>query len=118
MKKLYHSELGMPEKIKKQIPSGVYMLEYSRHAIQASKNDRYGKIPMVKVIDTNNKNINVIEVETVNNCITKILYRCKLNEKFDLCIAINPIRWIVKTVWLNCSTDKHKTLNKNLYDMV
>lgn len=118
MKKLYHSEIGIPESVRRQVPSGVYALEYSKHAIEASESERYGKIPLVELIDTTNKNINIIEVEMTNNSITKILYRCKLNEKFDLCIAVNPLRWIVKTVWLNCVTDKHKTLNKALYDTI
>lgn len=46
---LYHVELGFPKSIKKI--SGMFLLDYTEHAIKASKNDRYGDIILPKHID-------------------------------------------------------------------
>ena len=108
---LYHHEVYIPTNIK--LPTGAYSLTYSQHARQAARSDRYGHIPLPAYIDTSKAML--IEVEIENGKILKILYRSQLNDKLDVCIVVIPGRWFVKTLWINESSDKHFTLNRNKY---
>ena len=110
---LYHSEISIPEKVKKQLPSGIIKLQYTHHAINASKNDRYGEIPVFKGLNLDNAK--VIEIETENDKIEKVLYRCSWTDEKDVCIAVLIATGTVKTVWVNLKSDIHKTLDKSKY---
>jgi hypothetical protein len=129
---LYHSELGFPQHFKP--PTGRKKLEYSRHALEASMDDRYGKIPKLTTLSVDH--MKIIELGVQNNKISKILYRgtlscidCHQNKlpqadcphpKRDMCIVVIPRPgdqpWYVKTVWINLQSDKHKTLDETKYE--
>ena len=49
---LYHVELGFPKEISKII--GIYLLNYTSHALKASKTDRYCDIILPKHINIKN----------------------------------------------------------------
>lgn len=106
---LYHYKIFMPN-IK--IPNTQITLIYSNHAINASKNDRYGQILLPKTINPNAGKL--IELEIKNNVIQKIVLRFKYSKDLDLIIVIG-FNKIVKTVWLNKCEDNHSTLNYNNY---
>lgn len=107
---LYHVELGFPKSIKKI--SGMFLLDYTEHAIKASKNDRYGDIILPKHIDI--KKATLIEMEVIDNVMVKGVYRIEYNELYDLVLVITNFR-VVKTVWLNSKEDKHATLDESKY---
>lgn len=107
---LYHAEVFMP---KLALPKGKINLQYTTHAMNAAKNDRYGTIALPEQLDTSKAT--VIEVETNQQKQTvKVLYRVQLDAKRDLCLAV-LVTGIVKTVWVNQRSDKHKTLQKGKY---
>ena len=112
MNKLYHFQVYMPNL---PLKFGKQRLSYSNHAINASRDDRYGDIQLPTFIDTNTAK--VIEVEIVQDrFLSKVVYRVSYNETHDLIIVVIPERWLVKTVWLNAKSDKHQTLNRGRYE--
>lgn len=127
---LYHTEIGFPKNFVP--PKGRYDLEYSRHALEASLDDRYGKIPQLKTLSVDH--MKIIELGVQDGRVSKILYRgtlscmeCHQNKtpqsscphpKRDMCIVVIPKAkqpWYVKTVWINLQSDKHKTLDESKY---
>lgn len=127
---LYHEEIGFPEKF--AAPDGRFPLEYSRHALNACLDDRYGKIPQLKFLNT--KAMKIIELGVQEGKVSKILYRGTLpcmqchqdntpqpncpHEKRDMCVVVIPKAnqpWFVKTVWINLQSDKHQTLDESKY---
>jgi hypothetical protein len=128
---LYHADIGFPKNFVP--PKGRYQLEYSRHALEASLDDRYGKIPKLTTLSVDH--MKIIELGVQNGKISKILYRgtlacieCHQNKlpqgncphpKRDMCIVVIPKPnqpWYVKTVWINLQSDKHKTLDESKYE--
>lgn len=107
---LYHTEIGLPNV---SLPEGLIRLEYSRHAMEAATNDRYGEIYLSSLLDT--KEAKVIEISVENGIIEKILYRTRYNDSHDLCLVVIPGVNRVKTVWLNKRSDKHSTLDRSKY---
>lgn len=114
-RKLYHSELGIPNNAKTNF--GSMLLDYSPHALEAALDDRYGNIiNLPSFLDTSTAQ--VIEVETDNNGkTTKVLYRVPYSDELDLVLAVIPDRRFVKTVWLNQKNDLHNTLDNSKYDI-
>ncbi len=113
---LYHCDIFLPASLK--LPTGAYLLKYGPHAQQAAKSDRYGNLTPLLPAYIDCSKATVIEVETNGNVIVKIVYRQKLNEKKDICLAVCPTRhgtWFVKTVWSNVNGDTHLTLDKKRY---
>jgi len=110
-KKLYHFEIGFPKGLNTKL--GVLDLFYTRHALNAARDDRYGKINLPRRINTDKAK--AIEVEVTGYRVTKIVYRIHYNDKFDLVIVVGE-ECRVYTVWLNAKDDKHKTLDHRKYD--
>ena len=111
---LLHSDIYLPEEIK-SLPAKKYNVLYSTHAIEAAKNDRYGKITLSdKIIFSG---LNIFEAEIINKELTKIVIRIAYDNTNDLClaIAIKENGLMVKTVWLNSKNDNHKTLDTSKY---
>ncbi len=114
---LYHMDLGLPDSIK--LPVGRYKLKYSGHAKIAAANDKNGSfvsnLKYHEILDT--EIAEVIEIETRDGRLVKILYRLPLtgSDSYDIILAVLPHCWVVKTVWLNHKYDKHKTLNRKRY---
>lgn len=111
--KLYHSSLFLPSV---RYPSGILPLVWTRHAIQASLTDRYGRIAKLDYLNCNSGKI--IEVEVNNGEVTKILYRFPHCDKYSILLAVKPENncLVVKTVWLNSKDDNHTTLNSGVYE--
>jgi ABC-type microcin C transport system permease subunit YejB len=110
---LYHKEIYLPKALYQFCPVGEHVVEYSNHAIQSAKSDRYGIITLNTTLELRKEYI--IEVETENNRVSKVLYRMPYNNQFDVMIALIPNTFLVKTCWLNCKSDKHFTLDKLRY---
>lgn len=107
---LYHKEVYWPFK---NTPQGVWAVTYSNHAIQAASDDRYGRIPLAPTIDLSS--LELFEIETKDNKIVKIVGRARLDATRDICYAILVANKLVKTVWVNLRSDKHRTLRKEQY---
>ena len=103
-----HTSPSFPEKIK-NASTRVFFPKYSKHAVDASKSDRYGLINLPNRVEFNGKNI--FEIELNNEKIEKYGIRISYNEKLDLILIANPDGFI-RTVWFNDKTDTHKTLRK------
>lgn len=114
--KKYHFEIGLPKGFNGAM--GVIPLEYTKHALEAAENDRYGKIKLPKEIDTNRAK--VIEVEMRGREVLKVLYRVKCTKGLDLLVACMPMSdcFKVRTVWLNLASDAHGTLDASKYEKI
>jgi hypothetical protein len=110
---LYHTDVFIPDHLELRLPKGEFDLEYTDHAIRASVSDRYGRIVLPDSVNT--YDAKVIEIEVIDESITKIVYRVDLDKWRDLVIVVIPYSWTVKTVWVNAKRDKHNTLNKERY---
>ena len=107
---IFHHRIGFPKGLVTDF--GIIRLEYTNHAIKASKNDRYGLIMLPPTLNT--AKAKAVEVEIIRNRLTKIVYRVDYSDKFDLAIVVTHDRK-VKTVWLNCKDDNHPTLDESNY---
>lgn len=110
---LFHTEVGLPKWF--TAPTGRVALRYTAHALRASADDRYGEIRVFKTMTLDR--LDIIEIEAEGRNVTKILYRGRLDNERDLCMAVIPGRttWTVKTVWVNLRTDAHRTLDRSRY---
>lgn len=94
--------------------TGRVPLRYSKHAIQASANDRYGNLRILKSLTLSR--CEVIEVETDSGKIVKYLLRCAYSDTLDIVLAVIPGPvWLVKTVWGQAKDDHHRTLDRSRY---
>ena len=113
--RLYHSQIRLPKGF--VAPTGRVLLAYTVHALEASKNDRYGEIPVLKSVTLDRLQIVEVGVEN-DDRIVKIVYRGRLDAERDLILVLIPCAgraWRVKTVWCNLRTDQHMTLDKSRY---
>ena len=114
---IYHAEIGFP-KIVNVLYGQRFILSFSTHAKLACRNDRYGFIIPPTAVTVTEKNL--IEVETENGVITKVLVRVpyERDSKKDISIAFIPQGkfGFVKTLWLNLTSDIHTTLDKSKYN--
>jgi hypothetical protein len=111
---LYHKDVFMPSSVK-SLEGKTFALRFSRHAMNACLNDRYGQILPPRNLTARVSEI--IEIETQGNQIVKFVSRIAYNAQFDLMIVVMPDGFFgfVKTVWLNARTDSHKTLDRSKY---
>lgn len=113
MTKLYHKDICIIEKHKNPCWKGL--LKYTRHALNAARNDRYGYIELPNQIDY--EHATLIEVEVDVDDVINQVWRVNYDDSKDLVIVItNEGR--VKTVWFNSTSDSHKTLNVSKYELV
>jgi hypothetical protein len=114
---LYHKEIGLPQNVQNYFGRS-FRLSYSKHAQQACVHDRYGVImkPPFK-INVSPDNLFEVETDDITKNIIKLTIRVRYDDKFDIAIAFIPDYDVgfVKTCWLNCSDDVHKTLKRELY---
>ena len=110
---LYHKQLGFPKTL--ELPEKEILVpQYSLHAKRSANDDRYGFIKLPEVLKIEKHNI--IEVETEDNITpTKIMLRVQYTNTLDLCLVYNVQDTLVRTVWLNKSTDRHASLDKSKY---
>jgi hypothetical protein len=110
--KLYHYQIYIPSSLKVHYGT-LTNLKYSDHAKIAALDDRYGTMILPNSVNTDTAQ--VIEVETENGIVVKILYRVKYSDTLDMCAAIKVREGFVKTVWFNKANDLHKTLDRSKY---
>lgn len=109
---LYHPEVFMPEWF--EMPTERVQLLYTKHALYACSNDRYGAIPVFKTIPLDK--FELVELGVVNEKVSKIVVRGHFDSTRDIVFALIPgVAYKVKTCWYNLRTDKHKTLNTERY---
>lgn len=105
--------------IKFDLPSGIKLLTYSKHAKLQSKSDRYGEIKLPVVLDVSKAQIVEIDYCPIHNIVTKFVLRKRYTNLLDLCFVTIPTEfessYFVKTVWINERTDTHKTLDSKKY---
>lgn len=113
---LYHFEVGFPKGVEKNLKKigTVNNIEYLFHAKKAAMNDRYGIIELPDTLNVAKSKI--IEVEVLNNRVTKMVFRTAYDNKFDIVVVMNLPDLSVRTIWLNKRSDKHRTLDRSKYD--
>ncbi|PNG50164.1 hypothetical protein WDL1P1_00203 (plasmid) [Variovorax sp. WDL1] len=93
-------------------------LRYTRHALNEANSDRYGKVTLLHAFIPEQATLIETEAEDGpdgrNSRVVKQLWRCPMDEYRDLVMALLP-GGVVKTVWVNLRSDKHRTLNKARY---
>ena len=124
METLYHPDIFIPEWFK--MPTERVVLSYSRHALYASNNDRYGAIPVFKSIPLCRFRLVELGVKygkpnqlgaPAKREVSKIVVRGRYDEPRDVIFVLIPRNgdYFVKTVWFNLATDTHKTLKRERY---
>lgn len=112
--KLYHKDIGLPPGFR--LPSRQVELEWSRHAMQAALDDRYGLIDSYPVLDLSY--CDTIEVELTGRRVSKLVLRAEWDDDHDIVYVVipkTPTLYFVKTVWMNHKNDTHKTLDRSRY---
>jgi len=113
--KLYHAEVYMPVGLTTKVCRS-FMCQFTAHARQACRSDRYGIIIPPQSIQPTPSNI--IEIATNDAHVpVKVVIRQTYDSEKDISIAFVPDfeTAIVKTCWLNLKSDTHNTLNRSLY---
>lgn len=112
METLYHADIFIPGWF--TMPTERVKLTYSRHALYATNNDRYGAIPVFESIPLSA--FTLIELGVNAGKVSKIVVRGRYDENRDVVFVLIPgDTYFVKTVWINLRSDSHKTLNRNRY---
>ena len=109
----YHKDVFLPP-----IRRRVIALEYSGHALEAAREDRYANLTKWLPLSVDTEQVLIVEMDTEVNPegkeeVTKLLLRGTIDYGLDLCVVIVPKSgntWTVKIVWANESRDGHRTL--------
>lgn len=111
---LFHKEVHLPPLLTAPVFEG--RLRYSAHARAEAASDRYGHIELPEVFSA--AGAELIEVEAMlqddRPKVVKQLWRMPLDATRDIVFSVMP-DGLVKTVWVNLKTDKHRTLNRDRY---
>lgn len=105
-------DLGFPAHLNLELPK-VIKLTWTKHALMAAQEDRYGAINITSELITTGSKIVEIEVDKFGK-VNKLVIRTSYDKSKDICHVLVS-GGIVKTVWLNLKSDTHKTLNINNY---
>lgn len=109
--RLYHFEVYMPAHLARPVFEG--RLRYGHHAKQEALCDRYGIIELPRVF--NSQVATLIETEVDEDRVPiKQVWRQPLDAFRDIVLVITN-QGFVKTVWVNLSSDQHRTLNTTRY---
>jgi len=110
----YHVDIGLPP-----VALGLSfatMLRYTKHALDAARDDRYGPVELPKVF--NSTQARLIEATVEGEKVVKAVYRQPLDDWRDLCLVIALETSRVLTVWVNEKLDHHKTLDRSKYGVL
>jgi hypothetical protein len=110
---LYHFQIGFPKDIKFR---PVMNLVPSRHADNARFDDPRGVINLPKSFLPGIAKVIEIETDPSGN-VVKILARQKHDARNDVVYAFLPQTKLIKTAWLQTTTDAHVTLDRSRYDV-
>lgn len=111
---LYHASVMLPAGYRH--PNCVVGIEYSRHAKDEARRDRYGLIDLPASV--NLSGYQTVEVEVVGGAIHKIVVRGAMDDTRDRILVLMPRAgraWLCKTTWVNLRSDSHKTLDRSRY---
>lgn len=110
---LFHKDVYAPAELFKS--PGSLRLHYTRHALAAAHDDRYGDLSQFlaqKLIIVPDE---IIEVEcAVTGELLKRVVRHQVSARLDL-VWVVMVNGVVRTVWGNLHCDHHKTLNRDRY---
>ena len=123
----WHKEVGFEkgaEAVIRTIFSSFESLNYTRHAMNQTIQDRYGIIPTCRVSDL--KGVEIFEYTKVDGVLQKVAIRVSnLSKDLDYCysISVDPNSLFhgtgsVITCWANKKDDIHHTLDRKQYEMV
>lgn len=107
---LYHKDIGFPKKMRLKPVEGLIP---SAHALRERDSDRYGAFEIPTSFDP--ETWTVIEIEVANGALNKVVARKPIDDKRDVVMVFLPLTKLIKTLWINESSDTHKTLDKSNY---
>jgi len=98
---------------------GLFALQHAVHAVYAAKTDRYAprfELPTLTEIEQDD----IIELEIRDGKIQKIVTRTPHSDGLDITMVLKGFdlelrSTVLKTVWLNQSSDHHRTLRRDRY---
>lgn len=113
---LYHASIRLPDGFR--LPNRVITLKHTKHARGARRDDRYGYIPPISVLDLGQ--CEPVEVGVLNGKVAKVVVRTSLDDTRDVVLVLvphdpEPNVWTVKTLWCNLKNDTHETLDHTRY---
>lgn len=115
--KLYHRDVFFPEGVLSSYVDYQWNLAYTRHALREAVQDKLGTLThaprSVRFIDDE-----VIEIETTNGAVTKLVIRTQYDDRRDLILVLRNMQdgaATVITLWTNAVDDNHNTLDKSKY---
>jgi hypothetical protein len=110
---LYHADIRLPAGFR--LPNRLVKLAWSNHALRARRDDRYGDIPQIPLLNLGE--CRAVEVGMEGQRVAKIVVRAELDDDNDVVFVLIPRNpaYLVKTVWINRRDDKHKTLDRSKY---
>ena len=125
--KVYHKKVYMPKKLYNNIINLIKCNKkyiFSNHLKEGLNRDYKHKGTLQNILyDLEHlkleKNIDVFEIETQFDKISKFCIRLKYDDNSDISIALKPIgnnEILVKTIWINKNEDNHKTLDYSKYE--
>jgi hypothetical protein len=112
----FHRDIYLPADLVAQVRAVNYSrLDYSMHAVREAEADglRAHELPRALSLD----DWGIIHVETWSGRATGVLVRRTLLSRpgWDLVLAVSVPDCRVKTVWLNETTDRHRSLDRKRY---
>jgi hypothetical protein len=108
---IYHYQIGFPKDF--QFPTAKRSLRYTYHA--RIKAMTIGAIDLPSVINPSSGKL--IELNLTGR-FPQYVYRLQYSNTKDLVMVLSaktPLHWTVVTVWLNNTTDSHKSLDCTRY---
>lgn len=109
---LFHSEVFVPTVAQPPVFEGS--LRYSAHALREAHSDRYGDIQLPDEFHCANAKLIESELLLESNRIVKQVWRQPLDLGRDLVLVIGE-QGVVRTVWVNLHSDKHRSLDRSKY---
>jgi hypothetical protein len=120
MRQLFNVDVYWPEEVALLVDyvvrRGAHYCTYSNHAKREAEHDRYGRVSLPAYLDL--RDMTPIEAEVTNGKLTKFLVRASIGRDHDLVLVLVPQghqKLFCRTVWINRTDDKHKTLDKSKY---
>lgn len=123
---LYHKKVFLPRPIQKQVKQELLdrkdlPIKQSKHLQEQSHQSWRREYDLADLTYEKIIKSKVIEVEMIEDKVSKIVVRKAINDKYDICIVISLLNasgnraFTIKACWLNGKTDTHKTLDKSKY---
>lgn len=109
---LYHRSVYAPAAMFRS--PGVVRLHYTRHALQAAKDDKYGDMTRYLRTYLDFDAADIVEVEVTNGEITKRVIRVPVNNELVLVMVVSGIGRVI-TVWANQLNDDHASLDRTKF---